>query len=414
MTSPLDPLFLALAQPVLRGPMGQALTVVPGDGEAPIAVRPWPRDAQGQPVRAWAHGAPHDDWPWLATERDILVLVSGHRPLTIAPATAWGHGGTPPDAPYPAVVGARVGGLAVFFVNGARQVRVFAADEAQAVELAPVDNAQIYAAWEADGRLWTAGMVARPSDDDGGIIDFGEALLLRWATRPLAVEARWQGRDLWPVDESVTSAAGWAGMLGVEAWLARQPGVAPGTQWLLGTPLTRGVHDLPAETSPFWMLGPPAPDDYHATVVARVDTTGAPVLTPPLALTRLLAGHSLVGTCCEDTHASRALVFTLAQSGVRTATVEHLHVSVWDGVAEQFGTPQPLAIHGLPAKAGTCTLLDFDAVHDPRFGHAATLAWQPQGKGPGAPLPVPWGVLLHSSDGQNWRAVQSLTADNCR
>ena len=69
-SSPLDPLFLAPAQPVLRGPAGRALTVVPRAGKgacgAPIAARPWPPDDRGGTVRAWAHAEPHEPLPWVA------------------------------------------------------------------------------------------------------------------------------------------------------------------------------------------------------------------------------------------------------------------------------------------------------------------------------------------------------------
>ena len=81
--------------------------------------------------------------------------------------------------------------------------------------------------------------------------------------------ARWQGRDLWRVNELATSAAGWSDVLGVEAWLAALPGAESGPRWLLGAPITRGVHD-PLDY-PYWLLlGPPALDDYMALLLARV------------------------------------------------------------------------------------------------------------------------------------------------
>ena len=151
-STPIDPLFLALAQPVLRGPEGQAVTVTPGTGGAAIGARLWPRDDQGGVVYAWGHAAPQDGVPWLASQRRVWALLDGHRPLTVAPATGWGWNGGPPKAPYPSVVSAQVGGLTVFFANTAQQVRVFAADAEQAVELEPVDDAQIFAAWSCAGR----------------------------------------------------------------------------------------------------------------------------------------------------------------------------------------------------------------------------------------------------------------------
>ena len=49
-STPIDPLFLALAQPVLRGPTRQAVTVTPGTGGAAIGARLWPQDDQGGTV----------------------------------------------------------------------------------------------------------------------------------------------------------------------------------------------------------------------------------------------------------------------------------------------------------------------------------------------------------------------------
>ncbi len=413
-SNPLDPLFLALAQPVLRGPAGRALTVVPragrGVGGVPIATRPWPPDDRGGTVRAWAHAEPHEPLPWVATQRRILALIDGHRRLAIAPAVPWGHDGAPPDAPYPAAVSARVGGLAVFFVNAVRQVRVFAADGAQAVELAPVDDAQIYAAWEAAGQLWAAGMVPRPQDADGDVAGFGQALLMRWNTRPLALDARWQGRDRWTVDASAMPAAEWADVLGVESWLAELPGPA-GSRWLLGAPLMRGVHDLPADASPFWALGLPAPDDYGDLLLARIDDTAAHATlasAPPLTLTRLWSGHSLVGRCRAGAHASDALLFTLAQDGAGAARPGQLYVSHWSGATAALGAPQPLRINGLPQHAAQGLLRDFDALHHPDFGYAAALVWQTVGAGGGEAGHALTGALLHSSDGRHWQVAELL------
>ena len=40
-SNPIDPLFLALAQPVLRGPEGQAVIMTPGTGGAAIGAQLW-------------------------------------------------------------------------------------------------------------------------------------------------------------------------------------------------------------------------------------------------------------------------------------------------------------------------------------------------------------------------------------
>ena len=399
-STPIDPLFLALAQPVLRGPEGQAVTVTPGTGGAAIGARLWPRDDQGGAVYVWGHAAPQDGVPWLASPRRIWALLDGHRPLTVAPATGWGLSVLPP---YPSVVSAQVGGLAVFFANTARQVRVFAADAKQAVELEPVDDAQIFAAWSCAGQLWAAGMAPRllaGRDDD---YDFSEALLLRWSVRPLAVAARWQGRDVWRVNELATSAAGWSDVLGVEAWLAALPGAESGPRWLLGAPLTRGLHG-PLNDS-FWMLGPPAPYDYVALLLARVDGLAAAAASepPPLTLMRVLDGFSLIGCCNMGGSADGALVFT-AQRDLERAYLpwpSQLHVSHWDGAAAQLGAPQPLSIAGLPPQAAQAILRDFDTIYHPAFGYAATLTWK-EDEVPSAT------ALLHSRDGRQWQVVQRL------
>ena len=401
-STPIDPLFLALAQPVLRGPEGQAVTVTPGTGGAAIGARLWPRDDQGGAVYVWGHAAPQDGVPWLASPRRIWALLDGHRPLTVAPATGWGLSVLPP---YPSVVSAQVGGLTVFFANTARQVRVFAADAKQAVELEPVDDAQIFAAWSCAGQLWAAGMAPRllaGRDDD---YDFSEALLLRWSVRPLAVAARWQGRDVWRVNELGASAAGWSDVLGVEAWLAALPGAESGPRWLLGAPLTRGLHG-PIDYF-FWMIGPPAPDDYMALLLARVDGLAAAAASepPPLTLMRVLDGFSLIGCCNMGGSADGALVFTARhelEDAYDTCRPSQLHVSSWDGAAAQLGVPQPLSIAGLPPQAAQAMLCDFDAIYHPAFGYAATLTWQTSEETPAVT------ALLHSRDGRQWQAVQWL------
>ena len=399
-STPIDPLFLALAQPVLRGPEGQAVTVTPGTGGAAIGARLWPRDDQGGVVYAWGHAAPQDSVPWLASQRRVWALLDGHRPLTVAPTTGCGW---PPNTPYPAVVSAQVGGLTVFFANTGQQVRVFAADAEQAVELEPVDDAQIFAAWSCAGQLWTAGMTSRLVAGGGKDFDFSQALLLRWNTRPLAVAARWQGRDLWRVNELATSAAGWSDVLGVEAWLAALPGAESGPRWLLGAPLTRGLHGPINDF--FWMLGPPAPDDYVALLLARVDGLAAAAASepPPLTLMRVLDGFSLVGCCGMGGSADGALVFT-AQRDLERAYLpwpSQLHVSHWDGAAAQLGAPQPLSIAGLPPQAAQAILRDFDTIYHPAFGYAATLTWK-EDEVPSAT------ALLHSRDGRQWQVVQRL------
>ena len=128
-------------------------------------------------MSVWGHAAPQDGVPWLASQRRVWALLDGHRPLTVAPTTGWGWNGGPPEAPYPSVVSAQVGGLTVFFANTAQQVRVFAADAEQAVELEPVDDAQIFAAWSCAGQLWTAGMTSRLVAGGGKDSDLSQALL---------------------------------------------------------------------------------------------------------------------------------------------------------------------------------------------------------------------------------------------
>ena len=404
-STPIDPLFLALAQPVLRGPEGQAVTVTPGTGGAAIGARLWPRDDQGGAVYAWGHAAPQDSVPWLASQRRVWALLDGHRPLTVAPATGWGWNGGPPKAPYPSVVSAQVGGLTVFFANTAQQVRVFAADAEQAVELEPVDDTQIFAAWSCAGQLWTAGMTSRLVAGGGKDFDFSQALLLRWNTRPLAVAARWQGRDLWRVNELATSAAGWSDVLGVEAWLTALPGAESGPRWLLGAPITRGVHD-PLDY-PYWLLlGPPAPDDYMALLLARVDGLAAAAANepPPLTLMRVLDGFSLVDCCGMGGSADGALVFTARrelENAYNSCQPSQLHVSRWDGAAAQLGAPQPLSIAGLPPQAAQAMLRDFDAIYHPAFGYAATLTWKEDEITAAT-------ALLHSRDGRQWQVVQRL------
>ena len=290
----------------------------------------------------------------------------------------------------------------MFFANDARQVRVFAVDAKQAVELEPVDDAQIFAAWSCAGQLWAAGMAPRllaGRDDD---YDFSEALLLRWSVRPLAVAARWQGRDVWRVNELGASAAGWSDVLGAEAWLAALPGVESGPRWLLGAPLTRGLHG-PIDYF-FWMIGPPAPDDYMALLLARVDGLAAAAASepPPLTLMRVLDGFSPV-SCCSTGDACGALVFTARrelEDAYGLLQSQQLHVSCWDGAAAQLGAPQPLSIAGLPPQAAHM-LRDFDAIYHPAFGYAATLTWKEDEITAAT-------ALLHSRDGRQWQVVQRL------
>ena len=404
-SKPIDPLFLALAQPVLRGPEGQAVTVTPGTGGAAIGARLWPRDDQGGAVYAWGHAAPQDNVPWLASQRRVWALLDGHRPLTVAPATGWGWDGEPPKAPYPSVVSAQVGGLTVFFANDARQVRVFAVDAKQAVELEPVDDAQIFAAWSCAGQLWAAGMTSRLLAGGGDDYNLSEALLLRWSVRPLAVAARWQGRDVWRVNELGASAAGWSEVIGAEAWLAALPGAESGSRWLLGAPLTLSLHGQ--LDYPYWLLlGPPAPDDYVALLLARVDGLAAAAASepPPLTLMRVLDGFSPV-SCCSTGDACGALVFTARrelEDAYGLLQSQQLHVSRWDGAAAQLGAPQPLSIAGLPPQAAQAMLRDFDAIYHPAFGYAATLTWQTSEETPAVT------ALLHSRDGRQWQVVQRL------
>ena len=152
------------------------------------------------------------------------------------------------------------------------------------------------------------------------------------------------------------------------------------------------------------MLGPPAPDDYVALLLARVDGLAAAAASepPPLTLMRVLDGFSLVGCCGMGGSADGALVFT-AQRDLERAYLpwpSQLHVSHWDGAAAQLGAPQPLSIAGLPPQAAQAMLCDFDAIYHPAFGYAATLTWEEE-----APAAT---ALLHSRDGRQWQVVQRL------
>lgn len=411
--SHIEAAFFALAQPVLRGLVARALTVIPkpsAPGGTSIAAMDWPRSDDGAAIRAWAHSAPQDPVPWMATPSRILALVDGHRPLTMAPSEPWGHAGASPWAPYSAAVSEQVGGLTVFFVNAPHGVRVFAADASRAVELAPLGGVHLFAAWESQGQLWVAGMAMRPQDREGDVLGYGEALLMRWETRPLAPAQRWQGRDIWPVQEAPTLASSWAGVLGVETWLGLLPGATPGVHWLLGALLTRGVHDLPPDLSPFSVLNGPSPDDYGDMVIARCERHAEADAMPPLVLAHRLAGHSLVAVCQSGTRHAEAIVFTLAQAGDFAQRIDKLRICTWDGVHGRLGPPQPWITRGLPAHVGSCLLYDLDVVYQHEFGYAAALTWQPHDQG-GALMPPLAGALLHSRDAREWHVASWLHDD---
>lgn len=399
------PMFAALAQPVLRGPDGRTLTVVPGQGGAPIAVQPWPPTAQGQAPWCWGHAQPHDALPWLASNDSILALLQGHRPLTIKPGQPFGGNHDSRQWPYSDAVCTEAGGLTVFFVNGTRdgeQVRWFAVDGQQAVELPPLANAQVHVAWASGGALWAAGMRPRPpqyTERD----DFGHALLMRFELRPLALQACWQGR-LWPLCESATPPEQWARIMGVEAWVHLLPGL-PGDErrWLLGLPLVHGEHDLPPDLTAFWMVSAISPSEYDACVLACAPASSDD--KAPLLLTQLLDGYSPVA-CCPEGHTGRALVFLFDHRQRWDHQVQQLCISQWDAAAARLEQPLPMHIEGLPAIAPERGLADLDAIHHQAFGFAALLTWS---GGDASPFRRE-AALLHSPDGRHWRVMQLLEA----
>ena len=157
---------------------------------------------------------------------------------------------------------------------------------------------------------------------------------------------------------------------------------------------------------PYWLLlGPPAPNDYMALLLARVDGLAAAAANepPPLTLMRVLDGFSMVGCCGMGGSADGALVFTARRELERAYLPwpSQLHVSRWDGAAAQLGAPQPLSIAGLPPQAAQAMLRDFDAIYHPAFGYAATLTWKEDEI-------TAVTALLHSRDGRQWQVVQRL------
>lgn len=414
MANEVDPLFLAVLQPVLRGAAGEPLSLQPAPRTAASPLgRPgeWRAQRLAPALRErlrWclAHSAPHDPAPWWAGHDRIFVLVDGHRPLTIQPQHPWVADGPPADAPYPAVLALRAGGLLLFFVNAsiapdgsARAcVRVFAVDGQQAVEADPVPDVQLFDAWAADGAVWACGMRSRHTDASG-TGHFGHGVLLRFAMRPLALAEQLGGAQ-WL---DVSPAAGVSEQTlrdrvqGIEAWLAHaQDG--QGGHWLLGAPLAP-LHFSP--DSPLWLPGPLTPSDHADLVLARWQPGRPPLMEALVSSLRWVAG-------CRSSEPAAARWY-LARGGLQRLG----HLVVGDLVALSpapqaealLGEPQPLRIEGLPRSALDRTLADLDVIHDPRFGYAASLSWLLPDT-PGRLMPAAEGVLMRSGDGVRWEVVQ--------
>ena len=407
-----DPLFVALAQPLLRSPGGRPLLVVP-QREQRIAAQPLPPALAARAPWCYGHSQCADPLPWLATHAHLYALLDGHRPLTIAPAQRWGYGGAALERPYPSVVCAGAGGLWFFFVNAlpaARgqgpSVRVFAVDAAQAVECEPIADAQVNTAWAAAGVLWAAGLRPRRSHETHE--EFGAALLLRFELRPFAPAGRWEGRDRVRVSNAVHAGAPDAlqRVTGIEAWAATLPhadalgdGAAP---WLVGSPLHRAhASDL----SPLWMLGSPAPSDYADFVLARAP--GGAALEPAPVIEQLCIDHSYVAQCRASALEHRVYVTTQGLQGLGRADVQHLRVLDWDASQGVLRSGPAMSIDGLASDALRSPLADLDVVFHPDFGYAASLAWLPASAA-GQPAGVRTGALLHSADGVHWRLLQAL------
>ena len=407
-----DPLFVALAQPLLRSPAGRPLLVVP-HREQRITAQPLPPALAERAPWCYGHSQGNDGLPWLATHAQICALVDGHRPLTIAPAQRWGYEGAALERPYPSVVCASAGGLWFFFVNAlpaargaAPQVRVFAVDADQAVECDPIADAQINTAWSAGGVLWAAGLRPRRSHETHE--EFGAALLLRFDLRPFALAGRWEGRERVRVSNAVHDGAADAlqRVTGIEAWAATLPradaagdGAAP---WLIGSPLHRAhMSDL----SPLWLLGSPAPSDYADCVLARAPDAAA--AEPAPVIEQLCIDHSYVAQCRASLLEHRVYVTVQGLQGLGRADVSHLRVLDWDAPHGELRPGPALNIEGLPPEALGSPLADLDVLFHAGFGYAASLAWLPA-RAAGSLASGPTGALLHSTDGVHWRVAQSL------
>ncbi|MED5620390.1 hypothetical protein [Ideonella sp. BN130291] len=407
----IDPLFLAVAQPVLRGAAGEALLLqpVPRPPGAPAAgaqrwrAQPLEPALQARLPRCVAHSAPEQPLPWWAGHDRLAVLVEGHRPLEVRPHHGWTAASGPVNAPFPDVVSLSAGGLQLFFVNAAigtdgrprACVRVFAVDDQRAVEAAPVHDAQVFDAWEHEGQVWLCGMRCRHTDAAGNE-QFGHALLLQFELKPL----RWVGGDRGPEALTVSPAIGVsAGALqqqvrGIEAWLAHAQDTQ-GAHWLLGAPL--GLAHYSPE-SPLWLLGAPAPSDYADLVLAHWVPGRAPELARVASDLRWVAG------CAAARREQRR--WFLARGGSHRLG----HLALGDlavaPLPESGELPpvQPLRFEGLPPQALACQLADLDVVHDSRFGYAASLSWLLPDR-PGLMPGARDGACLRSDDGVHWRVV---------
>lgn len=404
-----DPLFLALAQPLLRGPAGEALRITRGPGGSGIRAVPVEGSATPAP-RCYGHSQPQDALPWLATQQRILALLDGHRPLDAHPESPWGGDGAPPLRPFPQVVGVQAGGLWFFFVNapaprpgGTPRVRIFAVDAQQAIECEPVPDACVLHAWEQGGELWACGLHPRHDDAAAKSRQFGQALRLRFSLKPFALQQRCNdARQL-----RVSSALAGDSLLpqrliGVEAWWTSLPSPAsPSERLLLGAPLSVTHY---GDLSALWWAGAFGAGEHADTVLARwSDDEDPPVVQ------QVWRDRAYLARC--DAPGGETLLFLLHTGLDRLgqATPRQLRLLRWpaNGDALTSLADEPLPIEGLPDALLDASLVDLDPIHHVEFGFAATLSWLV----PAAAGEVPGrcaGALLHSRDGVRWKWVQEL------
>ncbi|CAG1015615.1 hypothetical protein BURC_01004 [Burkholderiaceae bacterium] len=405
-----DPLFLALAQPLLRGHSGELLLVTRGPGGSGIRAVPPQRSAGASPPRCYGHSQAQDALPWLATHERILALLDGHRPLEARPDAPWGGAAAPPLRPYPQCVSVQAGGLWFFFVNAAPLtpggppcVRIFAVDAQQAVECEPVPDACVLHAWEQAGELWACGLQPRQDDPAAKTQRFGQALRLRFSLKPFALRQRFNdARQLRVAPPLADDPLLPQRMVGVEAWWTSLPSAAsPGERLLLGAPLSAAHY---GDLSPLWWAGVLGAGEHADTVMARWSDGEEAAVAQALWRDR-----SYLARC--DAADGGTLLFLL-HTGLELlgqATPRQLRLLRWpaNGDAQSTLADEPLVIDGLPPELMDASLVDLDAIHHPEFGHAATLSWlvpAADGELPGRCA----GALLHSRDGLRWKLVQDL------
>ena len=399
------PLHLALAQPLLRGPNGRALVLRPGVGRTGVSALPLSATSEsGESVWNHGHGVSDDRVPWLATPEGVHALLDGHRPLDIAPARPLNAAWPARLRPYPQSLSVQAGGLSFFFVNvstlSATQgpgVRIFAVDDARAVECDPVPDACVLHAWAADGGLLACGMRPRRSSDKGVDL-YGEALLLRFSLRPFACSDRWQdARRLTVPDAAAAEPALKPRLQAIEAWWTALPG-EHGTL-LLGAPLGIAHH---GEPSPLWSLGVLGIGEHADLVVAHWPEADAPP-----RLLHLWADRSYVARCSGPGDALHLFLLHNDVDHLGQPTARRLRVARWAARGALQLDDAAMVIDGLPDAALDAPLADLDVIHHPQFGYAASLAWL-KPVGISSPPGACEGVLLHSDDAVRWRVVQSL------